>query len=96
MPAEQRLGFGERRQMLRRDHALHRDRAKIGDRQIVARLQRFDRLRIEPEAEPRRTVAQSEEYAFVDAAERGRFGGREQRIAQPAALLSTTSSPPIA
>ena len=31
MPAEQRLGLGERRQMIGVDQALHRDRAQVGD-----------------------------------------------------------------
>src|SRR5262249_22943244 len=36
MPTEERLGLGERRQMVRRDHALPRDRGKIGDFKIIA------------------------------------------------------------
>ena len=43
MPAEQRLGFGERRQMLGADEALHRDAAQVGDFQIVARFERLER-----------------------------------------------------
>ena len=82
MPAEQRLGFGERRQMLRLDQALHRDRAQIGDFQIVARLERLDRLRIEPQPEPRRVIHQAEKDVFMPAAERARLGRREQRIAR--------------
>ena len=82
MPAEQRLGFGERRQMLRLDQALHRNRAQIGDLQIVARLERLDRRRIEPQPEPRRVIHQAKKDVFMPAAERARFGRREQRIAR--------------
>ena len=54
MPAKQRLGFGERRQMLGIDQALHRDAAQIGELEVAARLQRFDGAGIKTEAESRR------------------------------------------
>ena len=69
VPAEQRLGFGKRRQMLCVYQPLHRDRAQIGDLQIAARFERLDGLRIEPQPEARRRVDQAEEYAFVREAE---------------------------
>src|SRR5580693_10738057 len=71
MPADQRLGFGERRQMRGVDQALHRDGAQIGDFQIVARLERLDRCRIEAEAEARRIAQEAEEDRFARVAERG-------------------------
>ena len=81
--------------MLGVDHALHRDGAQIGDFQIVARLERLDRCRIEAEAEARRAVHEAEKHALARGAERARLGGREQRIAWLAVFFSTTSSPPI-
>ena len=80
MPADKRLGFGKRRQMLGGDQALHRDRAQIGDFQIVARFERLDRLRVEPKTETRRAVNEAEKYAHLFAAERARLGGRKQRV----------------
>ena len=47
VPVEQRLAFGERRQMLGLDEALHGDRAQIGDVEIVSRLEPLDGCRIE-------------------------------------------------
>ena len=87
MPAEQRLGLGERRQMLRRDHALHRDTAQVGELEVVARLQRLDGLGIETETEARGVVQQPEKHRLAHAAERARRGGREQRVA----LLGATA-----
>ena len=106
MPTEQRFGFGERRQIVGADQALHRDAAQIGDFEIVARLQCFGRLRIEPKAETRRFVHHAEKDALAHRAERMGLGRRKQRIAHftrlvtdlvplGAALLSTMNSPPI-
>ena len=74
------------------DQALHRDRAQIGDLQIVARLERLDRLRIEPQPEPRRVIHQAEKHGLARAAERARLGRREQRIA---ASAMQPSAPPV-
>ena len=92
MPADQRLGFGERRQMRGVDQALHRDGAQVGDFQIVARLERLDRGRIEAEAETRRLADKSEEDRSRARAERAGFGRREQRID---GLAAAVSSPPV-
>src|SRR5215472_1284579 len=82
MPTEKRLGLGERRQMVRRDHALHRDRAKIGDFKVIARFQSFKRMLIEAESEARRRVGQSEEDDFAHGVEIARFGRRKQCLTQ--------------
>ena len=86
VPAEDRLGFGERRHMHGVDLALHRDGAQIDEFQIGARFQRFDGGRIDADAEARRIVQQPEKDGFARDAERARFIGREQRIgrARPA------------
>ena len=81
MPADERLGLGERRQMLGADQALHRDAAQIGDFQIVARFEPFHRFRIETETEARRAVEQPEENTLARRAERAGLAGREQRVA---------------
>ena len=73
MPAEQRLGFGERRQMVGIEQAAHRDRAQIGDREMssrpAARRSRLHRARPRsrgaPSMWPRNTVS-------ADACERRR------------------------
>ena len=39
MPVEQRLAFGERRQMIGLDETAHRDRAQIGEDEFVAHLE---------------------------------------------------------
>src|SRR5580693_5666858 len=87
MPADQRLGFGKRRQMRGVDQALHRDGAQVSDFQIVARLERLDRGWIEAEAEAWRIANQPEEDRVARAAKRSRFGGRKQRVDGPAGLL---------
>ena len=87
MPADQCLGFGERRQVVGTDQALHRNCSQVRDFQIVARLQRLDRFRIEAEAEARRVAKQPEKDRLPDWAECGSFGGREQRIDVLAACL---------
>ena len=87
MPAEHRLGFGKRRQVLGADQALHGDRAQIGDFQIVARLERLDRRRLEADTEARRLIHEAEEHGFARGAERARLGAREQRIASLATIF---------
>ena len=81
MPAEQRFRFGERRQMICGDQALHRDRAKIGYFEIIAPLQLLHRLRIETATEARRRVDKPEKYYFAHGAEHARLARRKQRIA---------------
>ena len=80
VPAEQRLRFRERRQVLRIDQSLHRDRAQIGDFQIIARFERLNGLRVETETEARYIADQSKEHTVAHGAEPMRFGRREQRL----------------
>ena len=61
------LAFGERRQMLGATRPLHRDRAQVGDVQVVARLERLDRRRIERDARSGRAVDQAEEHGLARA-----------------------------
>ena len=42
VPVQQRLAFRERRQVMRLDQFLDRDRPQIGDHEVVAGLERFD------------------------------------------------------
>src|SRR6185437_13168574 len=82
MPAEQRLGLGERRQMLGIDEAVYRNAAQVGELEVVARLERLDSLGIETDAEPRRAVHQTEKQRLACAPERARLVRREQRLQQ--------------
>ena len=90
MPAEHRLGFGQRRHMLGGDHALHGDGAQIDEFQIVARFQRLDAPRIDADAETRRFVQKPEKHGLARGAERARLGGRKQRIERLACVASST------
>ena len=79
------------------DQALHRDRAQVGDFQIVARLERLDGLRIETEAEARRAVdagrgTRSRARRRAHALRPARTAAR---IASPIGFHARTSSPPI-
>src|SRR5882724_10313670 len=80
MPAQQRLAFGEWRQMLRVDETAHRDRAQIGEREAVVRLERLDGGGIEPDREARGALVKSEEGDLGGLAELARDCRREQRI----------------
>src|SRR5215469_297541 len=82
MPTEQCLGFGQGRQMIRRHHALHRDRAQVGDLKVVARLQFLNRLWVEAKPEPRRCISKPEEHDLAHAAECARLARRKQRVAR--------------
>src|ERR1700732_72162 len=77
MPAEQRLRLGQRRQMVRGDHALDCNRAEIGDFKIVARLQPLDCILVDTKTEPRRSIGKPEEYDFANRAERARLNLRK-------------------
>ncbi len=77
MPAEQRFRFGQRRKMIRGDHALDCNRAKIGDFKIVARLQPLDCILVEAKTEPWRGIGEPEEYDFANRAERARLNLRK-------------------
>ena len=65
VPAEHRLGLGERRHMLGVDRALHRDRAQIDELEIAPRLQRLDRRHFETDAEARRFTQKAEKHGFA-------------------------------
>ena len=73
MPVQHGLGFGDRRQMLGLDQALHRDRAQVGHQKSVARLERFRRRRRNADAETAGAVEVAEEYRLGRGAERARF-----------------------
>src|SRR2546430_10709447 len=65
MPAEQRLAFRERRQMLGRDQAAQRDRAQVHDLEGAAGLERGRGLGLDPDREP---------WGAIDEAEKGGLG----------------------
>ena len=78
------------------DHALDRDRAQVGNFQIVTQLELLDRGRIKSEAETRRVLHQSEKDLLAHGAER--LCLRRPKTADPWSRLRcfiTTSSPPI-
>jgi hypothetical protein len=87
MPADQRLGFGQRRQMIGADQTLHRNGAQVGDFYVIAHLQPLDRLRVEAETEARGAVEQPEEHVLAHSTEPARVAGRKQRIAVSTARL---------
>ena len=87
MPMQHRLGLGDRRQMLGPDQPLHRDRAQVGDQEIVARLQRFRRSRRNAVAETGSAFQQAEENRLARGRQRARFRHREQRIVEGRALF---------
>src|SRR5215510_1034353 len=80
MPVEQRLAFGERRQMVGLDQATHRDRAQIGDDELVPCFEHLRGRPVERDRESRRVLAEAEKNEFRRAAERARVFQREQRI----------------
>src|SRR5579862_4270042 len=69
VPAEHRLGLGQRRQMVGMDQAVHRDRTNVSDFQIIARLERLDVGRIEIDAETRGITHETEEHRLARGAE---------------------------
>src|SRR5262249_5433563 len=66
VPAEQRFSFGQGRQMIRPHHALHCDRAQIGDLKIIARFELLHRVLVETEPEPWRPIGEPEKHDFTD------------------------------
>ena len=86
IPADQRFGGGDRRQLLRRDHALHHQAAQIGQQRIGTAGELFGRGRRHAHAEQRRAVvAQPEKHRAGIGAERDRFidgelGARAARL----------------
>ena len=87
VPAEHRLGLGERRHMRGVDLALHRDGAQIDQLEIVARLQWLDRGRVDADAEARCVVEEPEKHDLARGAERACFVRRKQRIERRAVRL---------
>ena len=57
VPAEDRLGFGKRRQVHGVNLALHGDGAQIDELEVAARLERVGRSRIDADAEARRYIS---------------------------------------
>ena len=87
VPSENRLGLGQRRHMLGGDHALHGDCPQIDEFQIVARLQRLHRGRIESGTETRRVAQKPEKHGLARRTQRTRLGGQKQRIERLAMRL---------
>ena len=73
MPMKQRLGLGERRQMIGRDQTLHGNGTQIDDEMVPARFKRRRRRGINPDAEPGCTVEEPKKYRFGIAPERARL-----------------------
>src|SRR5262245_40050473 len=80
MPVEERLAFGERRQMVGLDQATHRDRAEIGDDELVPCFEHLRGCRVERDRESRRVLAEAEKNELRRAAECARVFQCEQRI----------------
>src|SRR6185312_17422848 len=64
MPVQQRLGGGDRRQVVLRDEAADRDRAQVGDKKIAARFQGLRGCGIDADAEAAGAVERAEENGF--------------------------------
>ena len=58
----------------------HRDRAQVGDEEIVAGLERFDGGFVDAGREPRRAVEQAEEHFVAPRRERSRFDKSESGV----------------
>ena len=86
VPIEQRLAFGERRQMIGLDQATHGDRSQIGDDEVVACLERLDAGRIERERKARCASGEPEKDQLRHASQRAGLGQCERRIVNLAAL----------
>ncbi len=84
---QHRLGFRDGWEMLRPDEALHRDRAKIGHMQAVARFQRVCRLRCKSVAETRRAIEQAQKNCLGSGAKRPCFVHREEGLMKRRAFL---------
>src|SRR5258708_3195799 len=80
MPGEQRLGFRERRKMIRRDETLYGNRAQIGDEEIVAPFQRFGGFGIERDAEASGIAVEAEKHRLGDRRKRVRVLRSKQRV----------------
>jgi hypothetical protein len=80
MPIEKRFTFGERRQMIELNEALHRDRAQVDDDELVVRLKDLGDMRVEPDCEAGRIPAEAEKDDLGGATERARFWQCEQGI----------------
>ena len=92
MPADQRLGLGERRQMRGFDQALDRDRAQVGDFQIVARLERLDAAASSPKPKRGASCIKTEKHLLAHGAERTAPRPRENSGSM---VSPTASSPPV-
>src|SRR5262249_39201120 len=94
MPVEERLAFGERRQMVGLDQATHRDRAQIGDDELVPCFEHLRGRRLECDRESRRVLAEAEKNDLRRAARCARLCSNvNSGSARAVALLRTTNSP---
>src|SRR5215470_7309849 len=61
MPVDEGLALRERRQMLDRDQAAHRDRAQIHDLEVTAVLERRCGIRLDRDRKPWRAIDEAQE-----------------------------------
>jgi hypothetical protein len=87
VPMQQRLGLGERGQMIGGDQSLHGNGAQIDDHEIMARFERARDRGIEPVAKARRALEQTEKYDLGAFAERARLGKRKRRVVDAGGFL---------
>ena len=87
VPVQHGLGFGERRQMLRCDKSLDRDRAQIDHEEIVALLERLRAGLADTGAEAPGAVHEAEENRFGARRKRLCLIQRECRIVQAVAFF---------
>src|SRR6516164_9734829 len=87
MPVEERFALGEGRQMLGLDQAADRDRAEIGDDELVPCFEHLRGRRLECDRESRRLLAEAEKNQLRGAAKRARFCQCEQWIGKRGCLL---------
>ena len=87
MPVQQRLGLGERRQMVGRDEALHRDRAQVGDKKSSRAFSAFGEFRLERrnQSAPHRPAAR--ETAFRASSRQRALSANETAGSKPVAGL---------
>ena len=80
MPVEQRLAFGERRQVIDIDEAAYCDRAQVRDCEFVTGLERVRRSRVECDCKKGAAVPQPEKGGLGRPAKILRRRRKEQRI----------------
>jgi hypothetical protein len=94
VPVEERLAFGERRQVIGIDQTAHGDRAQVGYHEFVARLERFRDRGGHSESESRRALQQAEKDDFRRSSSQfARFCEGEQGIANVSRSLQHDQFP---